>query len=1079
MTTYEDLASKSREFGPLLQRRFWRPLRSAMQIFHVLPLAAAAVVFVFLATDAQFREIYISYLETPDAGHVKLWLFGLAAAAIAMALVGAVLSEAHIALSTMRINVIYSSYSNPEANSLLRRTQSAAAFFLAFVPWLGVTVGLFGARNFVADRYCKLLGEMDPALLHEKQHVMVPGGWPIVAAVLLLGAAVAAFSCAEQKARVAQRAIALLTPAIALVLFLMFTDWLTLSVPRLWWYLGLTILATALYFAVYRSLYRRQRWPIFYRSRIDVGDKSEIAPAIDPGKHRLEYFVARTFWFIAARPEFSTGFGASARRRLQLMAWAFAPWLLFALYFAITPHVTASTQISDQWDQFQDRSLCPIAATHIPTPGHWTIFPLVMCCTLALGLFSGLLLSGLAEHQKARRRAIIGIVLAFAAAAVFASHRFDADQIVAVYRAIGPLGTAVFQLVFLISTFALLAWLSQRSGFPVLTLVILAIVLSVMFPSYAGLVAVALGVVCVLLAVIAFMSGLREVGAFALILPLLGVIQWHQLSQLKARTTTSNEPSQSELDLKAVKVQYECWLRQRAIPVQDPVIDRLKAEACPLGAPWPQNPLARRTSAAQKYPVFIVAAEGGGIYAASAASIFLGRMQQDASHFSEHVFAVSGVSGGAIGSTVFQALDSVAAAPLGSAGQKTLTDKAREIMEDDHFSPVVGSIFPEILGAPTGRAETLVASFERSTQERDSDAGRALAAPFSRHWTLKSAVPALVLNATWVETGFRVAFAPFLLNATDESLYSFADKGMPDEEADCQKAEKDRRVCTSLMAAAAVSARFPLVLPPFSTAMNGDRRWNFVDGGYTDNSGATTALDLYRTLKDVAADQVDLQIVLITSAIPQPDFTRIKGTVFRDTMAPIDALMKVREDLGNDAVARACSETRDDKDQTIDTETGVEGVNLPEANQHCIARGRFPAAHLHIVEIQDQTYGLALGWKISQTSFEVVSWMLGTPTGCDTDAGAPSKGGASSSGPATTGGSLDVSDNPATDGETATQTVEPRPAKLIGPLEEDKNAKLNRGIVWRNSCIMHAIQGLVEGGITLRQNPASASGKNQ
>jgi hypothetical protein len=1070
MTTYDDLASKSREFGPLLQRRFWRPLRSTMQIFHVLPLAAGAVVFVLLATDAQFREIYISYLEIPAAGGVRSWLVGLVAAAVGLALVGAVLSEAHIALSTMRINVVYSSYSNPEANSLLRRTQRVAAFCLAFVPWLGVTVGLFGARNFVAARYCKLLLEMGAPL---KQHLMVPGGWQIAAAIFVLGAAVATFSCVEQDAPVAQRAIALLTPFTGVLLFLMFTDWLAFNVAGLALYLVFAISATALYFYVYRSLYRRRRWPVFYRSPRGAGDKSQIAPVIDPAKHRFEYFVARTFWFIAARPEFSTGFGARMRRRQQLMAWAFAPWLLLALYFAIVPHVTASAQASDNWYQFQDQSLCPIAATHIPAPGHWTIFPLAMCCTLALGLIVGLVLNRLAERRKLRRRAIIGVVLAFAAAAVFASNRFGADDIVTVYRAIGPLGTAVFQLIFLISTLALLAWLSQRSGFPVLTLVVLAVVLSVLFPSYAGMVAVALGVVCILFAIIAFMSGLREVGAFALILPLLGVVQWHQLDQLKARTTESNKPTNA---LQAVKVQYECWLRQRAIPVQDGTINLATIKDCPVGAPWPQNPLARRTSPGQKYPVFIIAAEGGGIYAASAASMFLGTLQQDAHHFSEHVFAVSGVSGGAIGSTVFQALDSVSAQRLGSAAQKSMIDEAREIMEDDHFSPVVGSIFPEIFGAPTGRAETLVASFERSTKERDKAAGEALAAPFSRHWTRNGTAPALVLNATWVETGFRVAFAPFPLNAIDESLYSFTDEGMPDEEAGCQKPEQDRKVCTSLMAAAAVSARFPLVLPPFSTAMSGDRHWNFVDGGYTDNSGATTALDLYRALKDVAAE-VDLQIVLITSAIPQPDFTHIKGTVFRDTMAPIDALMKVREDLGNDAVARACSETRDDKRRTTDTESKLEGVDGSETNQYCIAQGRSAASHLHIVEIQDQTYGLALGWKISQTSFEVVSWMLGTPAGCKE---APPKGGVSSAAPATNPGTLDVSDTPAANSATGAQPVAAAADEPVSPPDEDKNiAKLDAVIVGRNSCIMHAIQGMVEGSITLQENPAPAPGASR
>ncbi len=53
------------------------------------------------------------------------------------------------------------------------------------------------------------------------------------------------------------------------------------------------------------------------------------------------------------------------------------------------------------------------------------------------------------------------------------------------------------------------------------------------------------------------------------------------------------------------------------------------------------------------YPVFIVAAQGGGIYAASTASAFLTRMQDECSGFGQHVFAISGVSGGAVGATVF------------------------------------------------------------------------------------------------------------------------------------------------------------------------------------------------------------------------------------------------------------------------------------------------------------------------------------------------------------------------------------------------------------------------------------------
>src|SRR5262249_16779596 len=184
------------------------------------------------------------------------------------------------------------------------------------------------------------------------------------------------------------------------------------------------------------------------------------------------------------------------------------------------------------------------------------------------------------------------------------------------------------------------------------------------------------------------------------------------------------------------------------------------------------------------------------IYAATAAALFLAKMQDAAPDFSQHVFAISGVSGGAIGATVFEALAQSAAGSLAqggsaavggsqtsglapaaacasgsghqSAAKQPLPKQVSQIMLDDHFSPVVGPIFPELLGATTGRAEALVGSFKNSVCSRDAVAGRALASSFTGHWSPTSLAPALVLNSTWVETGFRVAFAPFPLHGTDE-----------------------------------------------------------------------------------------------------------------------------------------------------------------------------------------------------------------------------------------------------------------------------------------------------------------------
>jgi hypothetical protein len=181
----------------------------------------------------------------------------------------------------------------------------------------------------------------------------------------------------------------------------------------------------------------------------------------------------------------------------------------------------------------------------------------------------------------------------------------------------------------------------------------------------------------------------------------------------------------------------------------------------------------------------------------------------------------------------------------------------------------------------------------------------------------------------------------------------------------------------SLIDAAVVSARFPAMLPPYSIIVNKSSnpvasdaeplRWDFVDGGYSDNSGASTALGLYRELADHATTRhAPITIILLTSSNPQPDLrpdkVSINGAAFQDTLAPISAILKVREGLGNQAIARACEQLA--KNQDCQRQEGASG------------------SPLRFIEIEDQTYGLSLGFKISKTSFEVVKWMVGDASRC-------------------------------------------------------------------------------------------------
>jgi len=1039
MMNWEVSASRWDELRLYLHRKFWRPLRSMMNIFHVLPLAAVIILFVLLATDGQFREIYIGYLEGAQS-HTAAWMTSVAIAFVALALISAVLYEAHSALSTMRINVVYSSYSDPAARSSLRSLQRAAAFVLAFLPWIGLAAGLLGARNFVADRYCHLLNSagVKGDALQSMQYLPVYGGYRIAGAVILLGLAIAYFASIGEQHRLAQRAVACLALPVAALLFLLFTDWFNLG-SQVGSSIAYTVIvaSTVLYFLIYQRLYRRRSG------------------------------------FIFSRLASSTGISLRKRRRHWLAVWAFVPWLALAVYFVCAQFFAGPLRPVIDW------ASCPVSAAAYPVPGRWAIFPVAICVTIALGLIVGHTLGWLSTY-KWRRATICALVAVFALLVELLSFFGSVSLAVAVYRFIGPLATVLLELLFLISTFALLAVLSQRSGFPALTLAILTMVVSVMFPNYAGLTAIALAAVYLVFAIAGFVSRQYAVGFVGLLLPLIVWVNWHPLH---SEPTIDQNKAVTGIDTMAVKARFQCWLEFRRV---DPAAPGQQAPDCSAyGTPPPAD------AAAGKYPVFIIAAEGGGIYAASAISSLLAILQDADPEFSKHVFAISGVSGGSIGAAVFEALDhpvgsdggagaekvqppdenvskmddgttcaqyspTAGKPPLLSATKKStfLEDEVAAIMRGDHFSPVVGSIFPEIFGAPLTRPKALMASFDYSTSQQDTEAGRELCAPFSTIWSPSGDAPGLVLNSTWVETGFRVAFAPFDLHASDESLYSFTDANMPDEAK------------ANLMGAASVSARFPLIMPPFSAVMeNPDKtnpkkkhikRWNFVDGAYSDNSGATTAIDIYRAIRDTP--NVDLHIILVTSTDPAPNLKddSINGTVFRDTVAPLDALMKVREDLGDEAVARACTYIYSAPLRAQSTA----GISAMESNDYCVnqswnAGGTAP--RLQIVEIQDQTYGLALGWKISATTFAVVKWMLGTPDGCDNRGVDFSKSG---------GESADEKDvAPPSAAPTGQEPSDQSIKKKVSPTAStaDPNAQLTRFILRRNSCVLTSMINLVRG----------------
>ena len=263
--------------------------------------------------------------------------------------------------------------------------------------------------------------------------------------------------------------------------------------------------------------------------------------------------------------------------------------------------------------------------------------------------------------------------------------------------------------------------------------------------------------------------------------------------------------------------------------------------------------LARQPKGAKKLPMFLVDAEGGGIRAAYWTAMVLGRIQDDNPCFAERLFSLSGVSGGSLGSSVFVALLADRAGAKGDCRQAPRTEimhTAQKILGEDFLAPVSAALlYPDLLQRflpfPIRKFDRAVALEEawEGAYRRNAGSDRferpldGLGADKTR-WT-----PALFLNATWVETGKRL-IASNLQISPKEGVVVFVDG------EDAQGFFAPRRL--ALSTAAHMSARFTYVSPAGTLVKDGVARGRVVDGGYFENSGATTTIEILKMLPYMA-----------------------------------------------------------------------------------------------------------------------------------------------------------------------------------------------------------------------------------
>jgi predicted acylesterase/phospholipase RssA len=282
------------------------------------------------------------------------------------------------------------------------------------------------------------------------------------------------------------------------------------------------------------------------------------------------------------------------------------------------------------------------------------------------------------------------------------------------------------------------------------------------------------------------------------------------------------------------------------------------------------------------YPVFVVAAEGGGIRAAYWTAAVLSNLQKEfkGGHFACHLYAVSGVSGGSLGAASYVAYVANSTRNetikcMNESGDSdipiapsTSSDVTLKFLENDFLAPAVaGMMTSDLLSrinplcVPSlglmgtclrDRAAYLEHAWEVEwdalMENTNNENPVTFAGPFHVLWTRASKdgdpknyaydVPSLFLNGTWVETGNR--------SVTSNLRIDTGPKQFTDLDDTLEWLDSPIRLSTAVLN----SARFTYVSPPGTVSKDGRRR-KIVDGGYFENSGAQTAREITATIRKV------------------------------------------------------------------------------------------------------------------------------------------------------------------------------------------------------------------------------------
>ncbi len=323
------------------------------------------------------------------------------------------------------------------------------------------------------------------------------------------------------------------------------------------------------------------------------------------------------------------------------------------------------------------------------------------------------------------------------------------------------------------------------------------------------------------------------------------------------------------------------------------------------------------------YPVFLVAASGGGLYSARHTAMTLARIQDYCPSFAQHVFAISGISGGSWGGAIFHSL-ARANAPndpdisceigpgrskpnrrIDEADTKCFDGKfengkfercTERFVEQDFLSPLIASVlFPNMFqffwpdSVPwLNRSALFQTMIEESL--RDGSAPSPITDSVHKAWDAGKSGGALILNTTDADHGYQIVVAPFEVRSPrrqDPRAFMLAQNFMNNESspagAEPQTWKQDLRISSGV----AMSAGFPVVIGAGNLKNKAGDTLRLVDGGYYENSGLETLLQIIDQLREQEKKfEISLHVIVLDSHYP----TNLDAL----TLSPLKAILSTR-----------------------------------------------------------------------------------------------------------------------------------------------------------------------------------------